>query len=67
MYTITANEKIIENKKCVVYGIRYDDVYYVNDISADRGTIERLVKDYNKYDLKPIHLHDEIEDFLFEL
>lgn len=67
MYTVTEKKKIIDNKDCFVYGIQYNNVFYIQDISADRMIVEQLVHKYNKYNLQPIHLHDAIEDFLEDL
>lgn len=66
MYTIIEEKKILEGEEHTAYGIRYDNCC-VSDVSDDRMAVERLIRDYNKYELDPIHLHDVIEDFLADL
>lgn len=63
MYIVTKAKIRIENKTRTVYGIRNNECF-AEDISADRNVVEQLVKYFNKYDLYPIHLYDELEDFL---
>ncbi|MCI8404091.1 MAG: hypothetical protein HFE49_04235 [Clostridia bacterium] len=67
MYVITEEKKIIDNKERAVYGIRYDDEYFISDISADRESVTKLVSDFNAYKLDPVHLGDMAEDFINSL
>lgn len=66
MYQLTEEKRAFENEEKRVYGIYYNDEYYVSDVSVNRSVVEELVEKYNKYNLDPIHLHDAIEDFLGE-
>lgn len=63
-YTLIEEKKTIEGQEYTAYGIRCDDEYYIFDVSADRTVLERLIRACNKYDLKPVHLYDVLEDFL---
>ncbi|MCI8403795.1 MAG: hypothetical protein HFE49_02710 [Clostridia bacterium] len=67
MYTVTEEKKTIENKNCLVYGIRYDDEYYVKDVSADKAKVKHLTEMYNRYGLSPTHLYEAVENFLNEI
>lgn len=64
MYKLTNKQVEIEGTTYTVYGISYDDEFYVEDISPDRTKVEGLVADCNKYSLDPVHLYDIIEDFI---
>lgn len=64
MYTLTEENKILEEQEYTAYGIRYDDEYIINDVSEDKEAVRRLVADCNKYELDPVHLRDVVEDFL---
>lgn len=64
MYTLTEEQKILEEQEYTAYGIRYDDEYSINDVSEDKEAVKRLVADCNKYKLDPVHLRDVVEDFL---
>ena len=64
MYKLISKQKIAEGKEYVVYGIRYNDEYCFEDISADQNTVKELADTCNKFSLDPVHLRDVIEDFL---
>ena len=66
MYKLTQKTTVVEGKEYRVYGIRYSDAIFVEDVTTDRARIEGLIADCNKYSLDPIHLMNVIEDFLAE-
>ncbi len=66
MYTLTEEKKILEEQEYVAYGIRYNSEYCIDDVSADKEAVKRLVANCNKYELDPVHLRDVVEDFLTE-
>lgn len=66
MYTLTHKTITVEGKEYTVYGIRYDESFYAEDVSADKARVEQLIKTCNSCSLDPIHLGDVIEDFLAE-
>ena len=66
MYTLTKKTVTVEGKEYTVYGIRYNDDFFADDVSSDKSKVEKLVMDCNRYSLDPIHLYDVIEDFLAE-
>lgn len=66
MYILTDEKKIIEGRECTVYGVRFNDEFFVRDISADRAAAEKFAEKCNKYSLDPVHLRDAAEDFAAE-
>lgn len=66
MYCLTRKNIILEGKEYTVYGIRYSDEIFAEDVSADIAKVTQLVADFNRYSLEPIHFYDAIEDFLSE-
>ena len=59
------------------YGIgayRYDEkaktyvaLIEIHDITEDKNRLFELVQNCNKYELSLVHIHDIVEDFLYEL
>ncbi|MBQ8300402.1 MAG: hypothetical protein IJX57_00310 [Clostridia bacterium] len=64
MFKLTEGMTTVENEERIVYGIRYNDEYYIEDISADREKTEQMVEMFNRLELSPCHLHDVVEDML---
>ena len=62
---------IVENSNSFTFGIAACDtsspqnvIAYINDITCDRLSLERLVDLCNRENLSLIHLNDVIDDFL---
>lgn len=54
----------------VSYGIKAelkDKIITVADISTDKFAVEQLVKQFNTHNLSDCHLHQAVEDFLYDL
>lgn len=66
MYFLTQKRKVLEGSEYTVYGMRYNDELYAEDISPDKEKVRRLVSDCNKHSLSPIHMYEVIEDFIAE-
>ena len=64
MYSLTTSKAVIEDTEVIVYGIHCSGICSVYAVSTDRDAVLRLVNDFNKYGLDPIHMRDAIEDFL---
>lgn len=64
MFKLTEGEVTVEDEERVVYGIRYDDKHYIEDVSADRERAEQIVEMLNRLELSPCHLRDVVEDIL---
>lgn len=64
MYFLTESRICVEGRKYTVYGIKYNDELFAEDISADKDDVQRLVRQCNEYQLEPIHMFDVIDDFL---
>lgn len=64
MYKITEDIIIFENKEYITYGVKYDNEFYIDDVSLNKKEVEKLVRLCNDGELHPIHLYDIIEDFL---
>lgn len=63
MYIITEKQEFIGDKEQTVYGIKCEECY-VDNVSSDKAAVMQLIEHFNKYELSPIHLFDEIEDFI---
>ncbi len=73
-YGVTEEVYSLRGNSRKAYGIAaYSNAQYdgtatvlasVNDISAERGKLEKLVQICNRSELSPIHLNDVIDDFL---
>lgn len=63
MYIITEKQEFVDDRVQTVYGIKCEDGY-VDNVSSDRAAVTQMVERFNKYELSPIHLIDEIDDFL---
>ena len=64
MFKLTEGMTTVENEERIVYGIRYNDEYYIEDISEDREKTEQMVEMFNRLELSPCHLRDVVEDML---
>ncbi len=60
-----------DGKNRIAYGISVcsgsTDIRTVSDISDDKLAVEKLIKDFNDYELDICHLEQAIEDFLYDL
>ena len=71
-YVLTQTAFFFEDVSNVGFGIAYVEVQdgipivleSTPDLSADRASIEKLVKLCNELELDPIHIKDVIYDFL---
>ncbi len=68
------NEKIVsdtDSKNRIAYGISVcsnsNDILEIDDISDDRIAVEKLIRDFNDYELDICHLEQAVEDFLCDL
>lgn len=68
------NSKIIDDdcgKNRIVYGIKvcknHTNIKTIDDISDDKNAVEKLIRDFNNYELDIAHLEQAIEDFLYTL
>ena len=56
------------SKKRIAYGIQvYENssqIQTIDDISDDKIAVEKLIKDFNDYELDIAHLEQAVEDFL---
>ena len=56
------------NKTRIAYGIKvYENssqIQVIDDLSDDKNAVEKLIKDFNDYELDIAHLEQAIEDFL---
>ena len=66
MYAVVAKEYCQDEKTYQSYGIQYAD-RVIDDITLDKGALERLVELCNRLELSVCHIDDVIEDFLFEM
>ena len=55
-------------KNRVAFGIKVyrnsSKIMTIDDISDDKNAVEKLIKDFNDYELDIAHLEQAIEDFL---
>lgn len=60
-----------DTKSRIAYGISVcsgsTDIRTISDISDDKLAVEKLIKDFNDYELDICHLEQAIEDFLYNL
>ncbi len=68
------NSKIIDDdcgKNRIAYGIKvcenHTNIKTIDDISDDKNAVEKLIRDFNNYELDIAHLEQAIEDFLYTL
>ena len=66
MYSLTETKTVINETSYTVYGIACGE-YRIDDLSADKKSVEDFVKRLNRYELDPLHMFDAAEDFLAEL
>lgn len=71
-YKLTSETILDDHKeKRVAYGIRVcknsTPIKTVCDISDDKVAVEKLIKDFNDYELDICHLEQAVEDFLYDL
>ena len=56
------------SKNRIAYGIKVcrnaSQIKTIDDISDDKNAVEKLIKDFNDYELDIAHLEQAIEDFL---
>ncbi len=64
MYSITEDKTTIENEEKTVYGIYYDNEYYIKDVSPNKAEVERLVRLFNQNNLAPYQMYDAICDVI---
>lgn len=67
MYRVIEDKIIVEGIECCTYGIFYNDLFYVKDLSTDKDKVASLASLCNEGGLNPIHLNDIVEDFLAEI
>lgn len=63
MYQTTVDTHILDGRTYTAYGIAFQDIR-IDDLSRDRETVDALVELYNRRGLDPLHLREEVEDFL---
>ena len=58
-------------KNRIAYGIKvcenHTHIKTIDDISNDKIAVEKLIKDFNDYELDIAHLEQAVEDFLCAL
>ena len=64
MYKLSRGESEVEGGKYTVYGIYYNEEYYIEDISTDKEAVMELIALLNSNDLAPYQLYDVVEDLL---
>lgn len=65
MYKLISKKYYIENTSYIGYGIATSDVTVrIEDISTEKGEVEKLVGRCNDFDVSPVHLTDIVMDFL---
>lgn len=63
MYKLTRKEIISEGERYIVYGISCEATS-IDDVSSDKEKVERLISQFNRFSLSPVHLRDAVEDYL---
>ena len=70
-YVVSAVADIEDAGPVTVYGIAYRDEHgqpaRIDDISTDRGTVERLAAMLRDGNVSPLHVYDIVCDFVAEL
>lgn len=68
------NRKTVKNncgESRVAYGIKVCDnsahLKTIDDVCDDKIAIEKLIRDFNDYELDIAHLEQAVEDFLIDL
>ncbi len=68
------NRKNIDDncgKNRIAYGIKVCEnsthIKTIDDISDDKIAVEKLIRDFNDYELDIAHLEQAVEDFLYNL
>lgn len=67
--TVLVFSEVIEDdcgEAHTAYGIHSSGGTCIRDITADGGALKRLADEINESDIEETHLHDIIEDFIFE-
>lgn len=59
------------SKSRIAYGISVcsetKEIKTISDISDDKVAVEKLIRDFNNYELDICHLEQAVEDFLCDL
>lgn len=65
MYKLIFNLQVNEQGKSYrAYGIAASDGQTIEDISAERRPIKKMVHTINRLKLDPVHFRDVVEDYL---
>ena len=65
MYKLISKKYRMENASYIGYGIAtFDETVRIEDISVEKGEVEKLIVSCNDFDVSPVHLTDIVADFL---
>ena len=65
MYKLISKKYCMENMSYIGYGITMrDGTVRIEDISTEKGKVEKLIVSCNDLDVSPVHLKDIVIDFL---
>ena len=65
MYKLISRKYRMENASYIGYGIAtFDETVRIEDISTEKGEVEKLIGSCNGLCVSPVHLTDIVMDFL---